>query len=231
MNRNEELLQAILNGESLTDFTPLSRSETYLKACINKSGVDNLPTPLSRMDALLFELAGVLSQGGVSVTNKLLNIINTNGSPVSLTAQDLAGVTAIRVHGFYDCDNLKSIELPNGVTSIGDYAFAYCSNLESVTLPSSLTSIGEYVFSYCSILTSITIPAAVTKIGQNALRLGESDNKATITMLSPTPPTIDTSTFSTARLNQIIVPAGSGAAYKSAANWSALAEYIVEATA
>lgn len=44
------------------------------------------------------------------------------------------------------------------------------------------------------------------------------------------PPTIDTSTFSTARLNQIIVPAGSGAAYKAAANWSALADYIVEAT-
>lgn len=231
MSRNEELLRAILNGETLADFTPKSRVEEYLKACINKSGVENLPTPISRIDALLYELAGVLSQGGTVVANKLVNIINAFGSATSLTAEDLAGVTAIRVYGFYDCDSLTSIEIPSGVTSIGDYAFAYCSNLKSVTLPSSLTSIGEYVFSYCSILTSITIPASVTKIGQNALRLGESDNKATITMLSPTPPTIDTSTFSTARLNQIIVPAGSGAAYKSAANWSALADYIVEAAA
>lgn len=49
-------------------------------------------------------------------------------------------------------------------------------------------------------------------------------------MLSTTPPTIQSDTFYANYLNKIIVPKGTGDAYKSATNWSAYADYIEEAT-
>lgn len=56
-SRIEELLQTLLNGDTIEDFVPQSRSEAYLKNCILKNGVEDLPTPQSRMDALLYSLA------------------------------------------------------------------------------------------------------------------------------------------------------------------------------
>lgn len=117
-----------------------------------------------------------------------------------------------------------------GITSIGNYAFSYCASLTSVTIPAGVTSILNYAFSYCESLTSITIPEGVISIGSSALRIGSSTNKVTITMLRTTPPTIQINTFNTNYLNQIIVPAGCGDAYKAATNWANFADYIVEAT-
>ena len=58
MDSNVEwLIEALLNGESVADFTPKSRMEEYLKAILSKSGTDNLPIPRSRIDALLYQLA------------------------------------------------------------------------------------------------------------------------------------------------------------------------------
>ena len=53
----EWLIESLLNGESIGDFTPKSRLEEYLKAILLKSGTENLPIPRSRLDALLYQLA------------------------------------------------------------------------------------------------------------------------------------------------------------------------------
>ena len=167
-------------------------------------------------------------------------------SLVSVNIPD--GVTSIGSYAFYNCANLESITLPDSVTSVGEYAFSQCTQLTnitipdgittinkytfyscmalpSITLPDSVTSIGSYAFYQCRQLKSITIPANVISIANNALQYA-----VTITMLPTTPPTIQSSTFSAARLNQIIVPAGTGDTYKAATNWANFADYIVEAT-
>ena len=93
-----------------------------------------------------------------------------------------------------------------GVTSIRNYAFEYCSGLTSIKIPDIVTSIGNYAFSNCSGLTSVT-------------------------MLSTTPPTIESSTFPSNFSGTITVPAGTGDTYKAATNWSKYADKIQEAAA
>lgn len=95
---------------------------------------------------------------------------------------------------------------------------------------SGATIIGHGAFYDCSGLTNITIPNSVTSIGGYALQIGSETNKATITFLGETPPTIESDTFNASYLNKIIVPAGCGETYKAATNWSTFADYIEEAT-
>lgn len=55
-------------------------------------------------------------------------------------------VVEIGPSAFGDCENLKSITIPDSVTSIGKYAFVRCTALENVRLPENLTQIGEKAF-------------------------------------------------------------------------------------
>lgn len=119
-----------------------------------------------------------------------------------------------------------------GATKIGDYAFNGCKSLTSITIGNGVTSIGINVFKNCSSFTSVIIGNGVTKISSNAfLSCGTATESGTIyTFLPTTPPTIQSNTFQNAKINQIIVPKGTLAAYKSATNWSNFADKIEEAT-
>lgn len=77
-------------------------------------------------------------------------------------------VTAIGAQGFYGCDSITDVFIPNTVTSIGESAFNNCRGLETVSLPNSLTTIGNSAFRECHSLTSIVIPNSVTSIGEYA---------------------------------------------------------------
>ena len=58
-------------------------------------------------------------------------------------------------------ENLQIVTFTSG-EEIPDYSFAECDNLKSVTLPDSLTTIGLRAFADCDNLTSIVIPISVT---------------------------------------------------------------------
>ena len=134
-------------------------------------------------------------------------------------------VTSIGADAFTWCEDLTNITIPNSVTSIGDYAFNYCSDLTSVTIGNSVTSIGNYAFSSCNSLTSVTIPNSVTSIGR--LAIANCLGLTSITIEATTPPTLANSNAFFNTNNCIIyVPAESLEAYKTATNWSSLADRI-----
>ena len=193
----------------------------------------------------------VSAGGGGSSNNALKGLIDD--TLTELTAEDFSGVTSIRTYGFYKCNGLLSVTIPDNVTAIGDSAFSSCDGLTSITFPNKLTTIGGSVcyssknltsvaignsvrtigakaFEDCRSLTSITIPSSVTRVLATGLYIGYSNKKATITMLGTTPPTIQSSSFKASYLYRIVVPKGCGETYKSATNWSTFADYIVEAT-
>lgn len=189
-------------------------------------------------------------ENGTLGANKLASYFN--GTITEVTEEDLKGATKIGEYVFHNNLSLKSIEIPNTVTSIGQYAcdgsglqmvimgdnvasigqyaFWKCQYLTSVTILNSVTKIETMAFSLCSKLTNITIGKDILNIASTGLAIGSSTNKATITFLGTTPPTISSSTFIADRINKIIVPKGYGEVYKTATNWSNFADYIVEAT-
>lgn len=224
-------------------FIEKSTLEAIGSAVRDKEGT----TDLIPVNTLADRIAALPS--GVS---KLPQVVNK--TITEITAEDLAGITKIGEYTFYNCKTLTSVTFPDNITQIDNYAFYYCSkltniaipnkvktistaafkncyNLTSVTIGNSVESINSYAFEDCSSLASITIPSSVTLLGPNALKIGSSKNKATITLLGTTPPKIYSSAvFDVSRLEKIIVPAGCGEAYKSATNWANFADYIEEDT-
>lgn len=151
-----------------------------------------------------------------------------NKTITAITESDLEGVTSIGRYTFWHCMSLTDLTIPDGVTYIGDYAFWHCENLIRVTIGNSVASISPYAFFGCKNLTYLVIPDSVKNMGEKSLFIGSSTNKATIRMLSTTPPAIQSTLFDSSKLDRIIVPIGSLETYKTATNWNLFADYIVE---
>ena len=64
-------------------------------------------------------------------------------------------ITTIGEMAFLQCENIKSVILPDSVTTIQMGAFGYCTNLKNITLSNSITSIEENVFYDCNQLQYI----------------------------------------------------------------------------
>lgn len=63
---------------------------------------------------------------------------------------------------FENCENMKSVSLPNKLLTIGKAAFKNCSSLTTITFPSTLKSIDENAFHGCnfkSVVSLATVPA------------------------------------------------------------------------
>jgi len=108
--------------------------------------------------------------------------------------------------GFWECETLVSIILPNNLTTIhDDYVFVKCINLSSVTIPDSVTIIGEGAFLACTSLTSVTIGKGVTNIGE--LAFAECTSLANITIPDSVKTIENMAFFKCTSLTSITIPA------------------------
>ncbi len=111
--------------------------------CTALKGI-SLPATVTKIDNSAFEDCRKLEQ------------ILFDGSELKASTSNLE---TIGDWAFYNCHNLKSLEVPEGVTSIGDAAFYGCTYLQDLKLPSTLKSMGDNTFALCENLKSMTILA------------------------------------------------------------------------
>ena len=52
-------------------------------------------------------------------------------------------------NAFENCENLKTVTIPNPVTNIGDSCFSYCTSLKEIYMSKSIEIIGNYAFEEC----------------------------------------------------------------------------------
>ena len=107
---------------------------------------------------------------------------------------------------FYECINLRTLDIPEGVTTIGNGAFYGCAYLDSIVLPASMQSIADNGFAHCAKLSAMTVNAV-------------------------TPPAVDAKTFENVnRAIPVYVPYGSGAIYRATPIWQEFNIQEMEAT-
>lgn len=91
------------------------------------------------------------------------------GGSLSLTKDELNGITKVRWGCFRGHTGLTSIVLPDTVQEIQTRAFQNCTNLGSAILTNSISIMGNYVFENCTSLTTIgAIPSSLTTLGIRA---------------------------------------------------------------
>ncbi|MBR2466818.1 MAG: leucine-rich repeat domain-containing protein [Clostridia bacterium] len=78
--------------------------------------------------------------------------------PDSLETIIITDGTVIGERAFVDCENIKSITLPDSLTLIGAHAFSNCKKLTRVVVPDSVTQIGACAFANCDSIESIVLP-------------------------------------------------------------------------
>lgn len=84
----------------------------------------------------------------------------------SVTAEDLEGVSMIKPYAFYECKNLKSVQLPDTCSRVGTYAFYGCKNLKSVHLPDTCSRVDGYAFEYCTGLEELDVGNTTDYLGE-----------------------------------------------------------------
>ena len=111
---------------------------------------------------------------GENVSWSLKNGVLTISGSGKMTDYDLEDDSP-----FYYREDITSVIIKSGVTSIGDCIFYNCENLKSVTIPDSIKNIGRYAFLGTG-LTNITIPDSVTSIETGAFQVCAGLKSATV---------------------------------------------------
>ena len=127
---------------------------------------------------------------------------DTFSSCASLTDATLNNSGAIGEFAFLGCNSLTSVTFGNNITEIKSGAFENCQSLTDITFGDNITSIGGYAFNNCTSLTSVTFN-------------------------SPTPPTIDSTSFEGVPSTcKFYVPCSAVHTWRTASNWSNASQIV-----
>ena len=77
-------------------------------------------------------------------------------------------IVAVEKNGFFDYDELKSMELPATLTTLGEMAFYGADNLEKIVIPDKVQVISKACFRSCDSLSEVVFGSGVRTIGQQA---------------------------------------------------------------
>lgn len=139
-----------LSRDEVVDYYPKSEFDHDYKSKLYYTTTDgSLPSNIDP-DAFSIDIISMKQENGVGV-------ITFDGI-----------LRRIGYRAFENCDNLKSVVVPDSVRIIFNNAFGGCVSLEEVILPDSLMSIEPRTFFNCTSLRSIEIPKRVETIRVDA---------------------------------------------------------------
>lgn len=96
-----------------------------------------------------------------------------NGAFLSCTSLEYVNLKNTKINilsaqVFNSCNNLRSIELPDGLITIKNSAFAYCISLEGIAFPENFEAIEEFVFGGCGKLKKVNFNSKLKSINHYA---------------------------------------------------------------
>ncbi len=91
-------------------------------------------------------------------------------------AEGMAYAGKVAYHYKGDMPEETSVKLQDGTKGIAAFAFYECKNLKEIEIPEGVTNIGRFAFYDAGPMSSVRIPASVTEIGKMALGYFESPN-------------------------------------------------------
>ncbi|MDE5900283.1 MAG: leucine-rich repeat protein [Muribaculaceae bacterium] len=164
---------------------------------------------------------------------KTIGVVAFSGTGIK-SAKLSKSLTRLGQQAFSDCASLAEVVLPSTFTEIGEATFENCSSLHMIEIPKSVTSIADRAF-FNSGLVSVTIHDGITSLGQSSLA-GSSLVSVTLGTGITTLANMPISTEGMLRLNTtnppilnnqrlgctpaiVIVPQGSGEAYRKSTRW------------
>ena len=110
----------------------------------------------------------------VTLPNTLQTIGETVFMESGVTSINMPdSVTSIGKMAFYQCENLRELQLSDGITEIPEHLCTNCKALEKLTLPSKLKSIGDYAFNMCEGLCELVLPDSLETIGVGAFLMSD----------------------------------------------------------
>ncbi len=74
------------------------------------------------------------------------------------------GTLSIAGHGFYLCEQLTNVVMPDSVEYIGISAFLGCSSIKNLKIPTKVTTLCREVFGGCTSLSSVRFSKNITQI-------------------------------------------------------------------
>ena len=171
-SRTEQLLNAYINGDDISNFVPLSRNEQILKDMI--LGNEQTSSPQSRIESLYQKLDEKIKQGSGGDDNPLQYFIDNQagdgkpscnyllyfykGTSIDDVINNINTSKATTMKSMFGyCSNLTTIPQFN-TSSCTDISFMFyeCPSLKTIPLldTSKVTNM-EYMFYKCSSLTTI----------------------------------------------------------------------------
>lgn len=199
-------------------------------------------------DVLQYSVANARAIAAVAATRNAVLCSTQNSSIRFIVMGDWTINNASYI--FTKCYSLRTISIAkNTLIKETSNAFYYDGNLERLIFPENTITKVNYDMFNCVSMEYVDIPASVTMINNRAfdnmqtrtlvirggagLTIDSAFNYATcvkyLYMMSPVPPTLtSSSSIRATNTNIIYVPAGCAEAYKTATNWTTLADKIVE---
>jgi hypothetical protein len=106
---------------------------------------------------------------GTTSTQDHASPVNVKTVSISIPTQiNGTEIVAVEKNGFFDFDELGSIELPSTLTTFGDMAFMGADNLAQITIPDKVAAISKACFKSCDSLSAVKFGSGVKEIGEQA---------------------------------------------------------------